>query len=161
MTPPRYQELESARIPTARNAAGNVEVKVISGEALGVQGPIQSENPIVYLHFTVQPGGEHVQPIPAGYTAIAYLMGGEGVFDSKSGAVKARKVLTFANGGDSVLISNPAGSGAALNLLLLAGKPLAEPVARYGPFVMNTRDELYQAFEDYRSGRMGTISPRV
>ncbi len=161
MTPPRYQELASDRIPVARNAAGDVEVKVISGEALGVRGPIQSESPIVYLHFTVQPGGEHVQSIPAGYSAIAYLIAGEGVFDSKSGAVKARKVLTFTTGGDSVLISNPAGSGEALSLLLLAGKPLDEPVARYGPFVMNTRDELYQAFEDYRSGRMGSISPQV
>ncbi len=161
MTPPRYQELASARIPIARNAAGDVEVKVISGEALGVRGPIQSENSIVYLHFTIQPGGGHAQPIPAGYTAIVYLIEGEGIFDSKTGAVKARKVISFANGGDSVLLSNPAGSGAALNLLLLAGKPLDEPVARYGPFVMNTRDELYQAFEDYRSGRMGAILPRA
>lgn len=159
MIPPHYQELASSRIPVARNAAGNVEVKVISGEALGVRGPIQSENPIVFMHFTIQPGGEHVQPIPAGYTAIAYLIGGEGIFDTKTGTVKARKVIVFANGGDSVLLSNPAGSGETLNLLLLAGKPLEEPVARYGPFVMNTREELQQAFEDYRSGRMGTISP--
>ena len=62
MTPPHYQELASARIPVTRNAAGDVEVKVISGEALGVRGPIRSENPIVYLHFTVQRGGGHVQP---------------------------------------------------------------------------------------------------
>ena len=88
-----------------------------------------------------------------------YLIGGAGVFDSKSETISARKVISFAGGGDSVLISNPAGSGEALNLLLLAGKPLEEPVARYGPFVMNTRDELYQAFEDYRSGRMGAIAP--
>ena len=159
MIPPHYQELASSRIPVTRNAAGDVEVKVISGEALGVRGPIQSENPIVYLHFTIQPGGEHAQPILDGYTAIAYLIGGEGIFDAKTGTVKARKLIVFANGGDSVLLSNPEGSGEALNLLLLAGKPLEEPVARYGPFVMNTREELQQAFEDYRSGRMGTISP--
>ncbi len=158
MTPPHYQELSASRIPVARNDAGTVEVKVISGEALGVRGPITSANPIVYLHFTIQPGGTHVQAIPQGNTAIAYLINGEGVFDEKSGPVKARKVLVFAGGEDSVLLSNPAGSGAPLELLLLAGKPLGEPVARYGPFVMNTRDELQQAFEDYRSGRMGTIS---
>jgi redox-sensitive bicupin YhaK (pirin superfamily) len=158
MTAPHYQELTSSRIPVARNAAGNVEVKVISGEALGVRGPIENENPIVYLHFTVQPGGEHVQPIPAGFQAIVYLISGQGIFDAKTGPVKARKVLTFATGGDSVLVSNPAGSGEALDLLLLAGRPLEEPVARYGPFVMNTREELVQAFDDYKTGRMGVIS---
>ena len=161
MTPPHYQELAASRIPVARNTTGAVEVKVVSGEALGVKGPIQSEDPIVYLHVTVQPGGEHVQPIPDGYTAIAYLIEGTGIFDAKSGPVKARKVIVFESGGDSVAVSNPANSGGALSFLLLAGKPLNEPVARYGPFVMNTRDELYQAFEDYRSGRMGAISPSV
>lgn len=161
MTPPRYQELASARIPVALNAEGDVAVRIISGEALGIHGPIQSENPIVYLHFTLQPGAEHVHPIPAGYTTILYLINGAGVFDSKSGNVQARKVITFLNGGDSVRLSNPAGRGEVLNLLLLAGKPLGEPIARYGPFVMNTRDELKEAFEDYRSGRMGGIAPRA
>lgn len=158
MTAPHYQELASSRIPVARNEAGNVEVKVVSGESLGVKGPIQSENPIVYLHVTIQPGGEYKQTIPAGYTAIAYLIEGAGTFDAKSGVVKARKVIVFENDGDSVVVSNPAGSAETLSFLLLAGAPLNEPVARYGPFVMNTRDELYEAFEDYRSGRMGTIS---
>ena len=80
------------------------------------------------------------------------------MFDALSEPVKARKVLVFSNEGDSVRLSNPRHSAEPLNLLLLAGKPLNEPVARYGPFVMNTREELQQAFEDYRSGRMGTIS---
>ena len=157
MTPPHYQELPASKIPVARNAAGDVEVKVISGEALGVKGPIESANPVVYLHFRLQPGADHYQLIPSGYTAVAYLIEGAGVFDEAGGAVKARNLIEFGDAGGAVRLANPAGSGEVLSLLLLAGKPLNEPVARYGPFVMNTREELYQAFEDYKSGRMGVI----
>src|SRR5437762_220813 len=83
---------------------------------------------ITYLHFTLQPGAEQVQAIPEGYRAMVYLIGGAGVFDAKTGVVKARKVLVFGNDGESIKIANPAGSTEALNFLLIAGKPLDEPV---------------------------------
>ncbi len=145
MTAPHYQELKASEIPHAESANGDLKVRVIAGEALGVRGAIQSRTPILYLHLTLAPGSRHVQSVPSSYNAFSYVVRGEG----------AGQVAVFAHDGDEILVSNP--SKQPKNVLLIAGEPINEPVARYGPFVMNTRDELVQAFEDFRSGKMGRI----
>ncbi len=153
MIAPRYQDTAAARIPVARNAEGTVSAKVIAGSAMGVQGVIETRIPILYLHLTLQPGAEFDQPIPATHNAFAYVVEGEASFSGRTAG--ASQVVLFGRGGESVSIRN---AGAApLSVLLIAGEPLGEPVARYGPFVMNTRTELMQAVEDFQAGKMGVL----
>lgn len=158
MMAPRYQEIPAERIPSARSGDGLVTVRVIAGESLGERAVIETRTPIIYLHFTVRPGGRVVQQVPAEYNAFAYVVDGEGKFGVGGERAGDGQMVMFARDGGEVTFENPAGSAGALDLLLIAGAPLDEPVARYGPFVMNTEAEIYQAVEDYRSGRMGEIN---
>jgi quercetin 2,3-dioxygenase len=155
MTPPRYQELAAAHMPVAESPSKDVQVKVIAGESLGRRAAIETRTPILYLHFTLEPGSTVTQPVPAEYNAFAYAIDGAGLAGSTP--LAEGHLAVFAKDGQSVQLSNPAGGKAPFNVLLIAGAPLGEPVQRYGPFVMNTKAELYQAFEDYRSGKMGVI----
>lgn len=153
---PRYQEIPSAQIPTAQSEDGRASVRVIAGEALGAKAVIETRTPIMYLHFTLQPGAHVAQPVPAEYNAFAYVLGGEGVFGAER-ATRGQMVI-FEQDGDSVSLAVPENAESPLEVLLIAGVPLNEPIARYGPFVMNTEDEIHQAFADFRSGRMGAIA---
>jgi len=158
MVRPQYQGLPGSRIPAASDEVGRVQVRIIAGESLGGRALIQTHTPIAYLHFTLQPGGESVQNVPRGWNAFAYVI--EGKVDPGAGSdpVRAGQAALFSRDGDSVMLANR--SARAASLLLISGEPLGEPVARYGPFVMNTREELVQAAEDFRSGRMGAIALR-
>jgi len=96
--------------------------------------------------------------VPAEYNAFAYVVDGAGLFGHEGERGTDGQLIMFAPDGGAVSIENPADAGVALEVLLIAGVPLGEPVARYGPFVMNTEEEIYQAIEDFRSGRMGAIN---
>jgi quercetin 2,3-dioxygenase len=157
MTKPRYQEIPKARIPQARSEDGLVNVRVIAGEAMGQHAVIETHTPIVYLHYTIEPGGIVTQPVPAHYNAFAYLVEGAGLFGDQQERANDGQMVMFAQDGELIRIENPAEAQTALEVLLIAGVPLNEPVARYGPFVMNTEREIRQAFEDYVRGRMGAI----
>ena len=158
MMKPRYQELPNAGIPVATSADGKVKVKVIAGESLGQSAAIDTRTPIALLHATLEPGGSLTQPIPANYNAFAYVISGEGQFAADKTRAGAHDMVIFGQDGESVEIANAAEARAPLELLVLAGVPLNEPVARYGPFVMNTEAEIHQAIRDYQSGRMGEIT---
>lgn len=158
MTPPRYQEIPAAQLPVAETPSKDVKVKVIAGESLGRNAVIETRTPIVYLDFTLEPGAKVVQPLPADFNAFAYAISGAGLAGPTPFA--EGHLVVFAKDGDSVELSNSAANRAPFHVLLIGGAPISEPVARYGPFVMNTKAELYQAFEDYRSGRMGVIEAR-
>ena len=151
MMQPRYQELRASEIPTATSPDGNVTVTVIAGESLGTRATIDTRTPIVYLHVRLAAGARFAQPIPPTYNAFAFIIGGEAAF----GASLAREndAVFFDRNGDEVSITSANGA----ELLLIAGVPLNEPVARYGPFVMNTPGEIRQAMLDYQSGRFGQI----
>jgi redox-sensitive bicupin YhaK (pirin superfamily) len=153
---PRYQEIPAAKIPIGRTEDGLVTVRVIAGESLGARAVIETRTPIVYLHFTIQPGGSVVQHVPADYNTFAYVISGSGNFGQDRETAERGQMVMLDQDGESVRIENSA--AAPLEVLLIGGVPLREPVARYGPFVMNTREEIYQAVEDYRNGRMGEIS---
>jgi len=162
MTKPRYQDIQAAKIPVGQTSDGLVTVKVIAGEALGAQALIDTRTPITYLHFTLQPGGSIIQRVPREFNAFAYVIGGkEGLFGLKENEdqqlAKRGQIVLFAKDADKVSIRNPMNADSALDILLIAGLRLNEPVAHYGPFVMNTQEENYQAIEDYRNGRMGSI----
>jgi redox-sensitive bicupin YhaK (pirin superfamily) len=157
MMKPRYQEIPGAKIPKATSADGLVSVSVIAGEAMGEKAVIETRTPIIYLHYRIQLGGVGRQQVPRAYNAFAYIVDGEGLFGSESERAKDGQMVLFAQDGDEVRIENPANAKGTLEVLLIAGVPLNEPIARYGPFVMNTQAEIRHAIEDYRLGRMGAI----
>lgn len=154
MIPPRYQDTSAERIPVARNPEGTVTAKIIAGEALGAKGVIETRIPILYLHLTLDPGATHVQDVPHTENAFAFVISGEASF-GESQAI-GNQVILFDRGANAVEIRNTGSK--PLSLLLIAGEPIGEPVARYGPFVMNSREEILQAAEDYRSGKMGVLA---
>jgi redox-sensitive bicupin YhaK (pirin superfamily) len=157
MIKPRYQEIPGAKIPKVTSADGLVNATIIAGEAMGQKAVIETRTPIIYLHFRLEPGGVVTQQVSPDYNTFAYVVDGAGLFGlEREGAADGQMVL-FASDGDEVRIENPADASTTLEVLLIAGVPLNEPIARYGPFVMNTAAEIHQAFEDYRSGLMGAI----
>jgi redox-sensitive bicupin YhaK (pirin superfamily) len=158
MAKPRYQEIPNSQIPKATSSDGFVTVSVIAGEAMGQQAVIQTRTPIIYLHYRIKPGGTVTQRVPHDYNAFAYVVEGEGLFGRAAERGFDGQMVMFAADGDEARIENPPASTNILDVLLIAGVPLHEPIARYGPFVMNTESEIHQAFEDYRLGRMGAIN---
>jgi redox-sensitive bicupin YhaK (pirin superfamily) len=157
MTKPRYQEIPGTQIPKATSPDGLVNVAVIAGEAMGEKAVIETRTPIMYLHYQIKPGGVATQVVPSGYNAFAYVIDGEGLFGTEAERAGDGHMVLFAADGEEVRIENPSDAKSTFEVLLIAGVPLNEPVARYGPFVMNTEAEIRQAFQDYQLGRMGTI----
>ena len=151
MTDPRYQEFGADRIPVARPAAG-VEVKVIAGRVGGVEGPIrQPATEPLYLDIALAAGAAWEYTLPDGHNAFAYVFEGQAtVGDGEDARPLDASEMGVLGGG--ARLSLRAGDAPA-RLILVAGRPLREPVARYGPFVMNTRQELMQAFVDFQEGR--------
>lgn len=156
MIRPRYQEIPSARLPTASTKDGAVHVKVIAGVSMGERAVIETRTPITYLHFTLAPGARFEQPAPANQNTLAYVLSGRGAFGSAASEVGPDEAVFFANDGDTILLANAGPE--PLSVLLIGGVPLNEPVARYGPFVMNTEQEIRQAIRDFQAGRMGEIA---
>lgn len=152
MARPRYQDVPSERIPEVVRPDG-VRVRVIAGEMGGVRGAVTEiyADP-EYLDVSVPAGRTFDHPVPRGHTAFAYLFEGEGIFgdgsEGRGGMVSAVRLVVF---GDGDLVSVRTDDRPS-RFLLLSGKPLNEPVARYGPFVMNTQEEIAQALEDLRNG---------
>jgi hypothetical protein len=153
MTAPRYQDIPPEKIPEVDLSAG-VRARVIAGEAGGVRGPVEGivTRPL-YLDVRMDAGARVSVDVTAGHNAFAYVYEGRVAFDDGSGGtqeVGAGQLATLSDG-DAVAATT---TGSPARFLLLAARPLGEPVARYGPFVMNTREELVQAAEDFRSGRL-------
>lgn len=155
MIRPRYQEIPSLRLPTASTPDGGVHVKVIAGESMGARAVIETRTPITYLHFTLAPGARFEQPAPAIQNTLAYVLSGRGAFGAAPREAGPDQAVFFAMDGDTIRLAN-AGTE-PLSVLVIGGVPLNEPIARYGPFVMNTEQEIHQAVRDYQAGRMGEI----
>ena len=147
MTAPRYQEVKAADIPEVKEANG-VNVRIVCGEYSGVKGPVSSiaAEP-VYLDVYVPPGLQKIIAVDPSRNAFAYVFAGEGKFGDSSGA-ENRSLVRFGDG-DEVAVQ---AGGDGIRFLLVSGRPLREPVAWQGPIVMNTREELRQAFEELDNG---------
>jgi redox-sensitive bicupin YhaK (pirin superfamily) len=159
MMRPRYQTLRATEIPIARSADGLVEVRVIAGTSLGQSARIDTRVPIQMLHFTIAPGGSLTQEVPVEQTALLYVFRGKAHVGS-DGREVAEGQAALLGPGDSVALTVDSDATVPAQILLLSGKPIKEPVARYGPFVMNTPDQIEAAFRDYQEGRFGLIPDR-
>jgi hypothetical protein len=157
MIHPRYQDIPSARLPVVQTRDGKAAVKVIAGEALGAAAVIETRIPITFLHLTMQSGGAIDIPVAKGHTAFAYFVEGAGRVGADERPAREGQLALFADHGDRVALRGPAEGEAQASVLLVAGAPLGEPIARCGPFVMNTTEEIRKAIEDYQMGRMGHI----
>ncbi len=152
---PGYQYLPAREIPTATSPDGLIQVTVIAGEAFGVAAAIGTHTPIWLQDWRVQPGADTEIDIDPTFNAAAYVFDGAVGFGASADIVERGQMATFGPG-DGLRISAPS-DGNGCRFLLLAGEPINEPVARYGPFVMNTREELVAAFDDFHAGAMGII----
>jgi len=151
MMAPRYQDIKADTIPVVDVPGGTV--RVLSGAFQGTEAVIDTIVPIRYLHVTLDAGASIQDTATAGHNAFVYVLTGSASVDDD--AVAAQH-LCLVDG----MYAVTAGTDGA-DLLVLSGPPLGEPVARYGPFVMNSRAEIHQALEDYHAGRFGTIPPEL
>lgn len=151
MTAPKYQEFAPDRIPVATPAAG-VSVKVIAGTVGDVRGPIvQPATEPVYLDISLQPGQDWRYLLPDGHNAFVYAFEGAAtVGEGDDARALESQELAVLGGGNALTLR---AGNQPVRLILVAGKPLREPVMRHGPFVMNTKQELMQAFVDFQEGR--------
>jgi hypothetical protein len=131
-------------------------VRLIAGDVAGHRGPGATYTPITVIHASVAPGARLVLPWRRDFNALAYLLDGSGTMGSEARPVRSGQLAVF-GAGDSLTVAGTGPAGA--EVLLLGGRPLREPVAAYGPFVMNTRQELIQAVDDFQAGRFGVIPP--
>jgi redox-sensitive bicupin YhaK (pirin superfamily) len=161
--PPRYQDIRGAKVGLLTSADGGALVRVIAGSLPGVDlaGPGSTYTPITLTHATLQPGAELRLPWQPDFNALVYALGGSGTVGAGDGARPLRAgQLAVLGAGDTVTVRADAAQESRspeLDVLVLGGRPIREPVAWYGPFVMNTKAELAQAFDDYQKGRLGVI----
>jgi len=150
---PWYRDIPAAEVPRFTLDSG-VTVQVIAGSSHGVAGAVQrgATEPL-YLDIELPPGAAFEQALPAGHNAFLYVFRGEAIVGGRGVAPTRMAILDNAAGSDGVVIKAPRDAAGPTRLLLIAGRPLGEPIAQYGPFVMNTQAELQQAVEDFRAGR--------
>jgi redox-sensitive bicupin YhaK (pirin superfamily) len=156
---PRYQDITGAKVSLLSSADGGAVVRVIAGELAGHAGPGVTYTPITLVHATIAPGASLTLPWRKDFNALVYALTGNGSVGADRRPFQAGQLAVF-GAGDTVTVAADQRQDShtpALDVFVLGGAPIREPVAAYGPFVMNTRAELVQAFEDYQAGRLGTI----
>ena len=154
MIAPRYQNLDGDLVTLLSSPDGGALVRLIAGDIAGHHGPGSTHTPIVVAHLTLSPGAQITLPWQRDFNALAYVLSGRGTAGAEAAPVQLGQLAVF-GAGDTITLT--AAANESLDVYLLGGRPIGEPVAAYGPFVMNTRDELAQAFEDFQAGRLGTI----
>ena len=153
MSKPRYQAITKAQIPVIELAGGG-HARVIAGELLGRLGPAKTFTPVNLFDLILKAGERFELPLPEGHNAAVVLRKGDVLLNDKDSLQGEAQIAPLSEEGNSVTLE----AKAETQLLILSGEPIHEPVASYGPFVMNTREELGQAVEDYRAGRMGRLA---
>jgi hypothetical protein len=159
MNDPRYQDLRASQVQLLSSDDGGALLRVIAGELGGHTGPGSTYTPMTMVHATISPGASMTLPWRRDFNALAYVMAGRGTVGEDRRPIRKGQLAVLGEGG-SLTLSADAGQDAhepALEVVLLGGQPIREPVAWMGPFVMNTQRELMQAFEDFQAGRLGTV----
>ncbi|HEX9891446.1 MAG TPA: pirin family protein [Actinomycetota bacterium] len=158
-SPPRYQDIGADDVTMVTSHDGGAVVRLIAGDLAGHRGPGATRTPITYAHATLAPGARLEVPWRPDFNAMVYALAGSGSVGTERRSLGEGQLAVFANGDHLIVSGDDAqeARSANLELLLLGGRPIREPIAWYGPFVMNTKDEIVQAVTDYREGRMGVI----
>ncbi|MGI9615922.1 MAG: pirin family protein [Acidimicrobiales bacterium] len=154
-TTPRYQALPNDELAPVSGEGWTGEV--VAGSMLGVDGPADTHTPITYARLTVQPGASVRIPVADGHAAAVYAFEGSGTVGEAGERLDAQHLAVFEPSSGDLAISVPVGAAGPLDSIVLAGEPIGEPIARYGPFVMNTAAEIEEAIADFNAGRMGSI----
>lgn len=157
--PPRYQDLRGGDVRLLTSADGGALLRLIAGDLGGHEGPGSTHTPIVMIHATVYPGARIHLPWRSDFNAMAYVLNGLGTFGEERRPAKLGQLVMYGPG-DSIIATadeHQEGRAPTMDLLILGGQPIREPVAWAGPFVMNNQDEVMKAFEDFRAGKLGSI----
>jgi quercetin 2,3-dioxygenase len=156
---PRYQDLRASEVALVSSSDGGTLVRVIAGEIAGHQGPGSTYSPMTLVHATLSPGAQLSMPWRADYSALAYVLAGFGTVGAERRPIATGQLAVFGPGNALTIAAGPIqeSRSPSLDVLILGGRPIGEPVAWMGPFVMNTREEVMQAFADYQAGRLGSI----
>lgn len=160
---PRYQAIEGGEVKLLSSDDGGALVRVIAGDVDGHQGPGVTHTPITLAHTTIQPRARLDIPWHRDFNALVYVLSGRGTVGPARQPIRQGQLAVLGTG-DRISVEADAGQDShrpALEVLLLGGKPIREPVVQYGPFVMNTKAELIQALEDYQAGKFGTVPPNA
>ena len=152
MIAPRYQDTPPERIPKVTSPDGMTDIAIIAGRILDTDAAIETRTPIMFFDISIKPGGRFTAPIPASHKGFVYIYRGDGTFGPDAEIAREGQFFALSDGTE---LEMSASGDDALRLLLIAGEPIGEPVFKYGPFVMNTRDEVIQAIKDYNEGRFG------
>jgi hypothetical protein len=158
MIAPRYQNLEADQVKLLASDDGGALVRIIAGEVDGHRGPGSTHTPIAVVHATIAPGAQLQLPWPTEFNALAYVLAGSGRVGPDKQPIRAGQLAAF-GAGDALTLG--ASTSDTLEVLLLGGKPIREPVFQYGPFVMNTKSEIVQALDDFQAGKLGVIPPNA
>jgi redox-sensitive bicupin YhaK (pirin superfamily) len=158
-SPPRYQDIKAGNVALVRSPDGGSLLRIIAGQVGGHHGPGVTHTPIALVHATLSPGAELRLPWRPDFNALVYALAGTGTVTASGRPIRMGQLAVLGSG-DTVTVRADASQESRspnLDVLVLGGEPIREPVAAYGPFVMNSRAELMQAFEDYQAGKLGTI----
>jgi redox-sensitive bicupin YhaK (pirin superfamily) len=161
-TPPAYQDLESAQVGLVASEDAGAVVRLIAGDLGGMSGPGVTRTPITYAHATLAPGARLRTRWRPEFNALAYVLSGRGTVGAERRPIHEGQLAVFGDGAAVELGSDATQEEkdrAGVEVLLLGGLPIREQVSWYGPFVMNTKEEIIEAIEDYQAGRMGSIPP--
>jgi redox-sensitive bicupin YhaK (pirin superfamily) len=158
MIAPKYQDIRGRESSLLTTADGGGLIRVIAGEIAGHRGPGSTHTPINLAHLTLQPGAQLDLPWQPGYNALVYVLSGRGTVGAEARPIESGQLATH-GAGDAIRVRAAGTSPGtpAMELFVMGGRPIREPVAHYGPFVMNTREELREAFEDFQKGRLGVV----
>jgi hypothetical protein len=154
MTTPRYQAITKEDLRLLTTPDGGALVRLIAGDVAGFEGPGVTHTPITYAHVTLAPGAQLSVPWSPAFSALAYALTGRGTVGAEGRPFTDGQLAVFGPGNHLVVTADAA---SPLDVLLLGGLPIRAPIAHYGPFVMNTREEILEAIEDYQKGRLGVI----
>ena len=159
LAPARYQDIRGDKASLLASPDGGALLRVIAGEVDGHSGPGVTYTPISVVHATLQPGAEVDIPWRPEFNALVYVLSGRGFVGADRRAFRSGQLAVLGDGDGIRIAADRAqdSNAPALDVYILGGQPIGEAVAWYGPFVMNTHEELAQAFDDYRAGRLGTI----
>ena len=159
MIQPRYQDIRGSSVALLSSADGGALVRLIAGDLAEHRGPGSTYTPITIVHATIQPGAEVDLPWRSDYNGLVYVLSGAGTVGAERRPVRSGQ-LAVLGAGDTIRVAGNRRQDSntpALDVYVMGGRPIREPVAHYGPFVMNTKAELIKAFEDYQAGRLGSV----